>query len=141
MATDVAVRNVPPFIRWTMIVTAIALGAGYLFGPDQFSSAPGLVYAKSLMPIQAWGAVFMLAGMLMIPTRLTGHSLAVVAWGTWGASIWVAYFHGLGTAWGGFVWPVTFVAFNGYEVFRWGQKRVERLRARPWRRAPSSGTR
>lgn len=128
MATDVTVRNIPPFIRWVMITTALAIGAGYLFGPDSLSSNTSFTYAKSLMPIEFWGALFMIAGILMIITRLVGHGLGVIFWGTWSFALMVAYADGLGTSWGGLMYPIGFAATNGYEVFRWGQKRALRFR-------------
>jgi hypothetical protein len=130
VVTDVAVRNVPPFIKWMMVVTALTIGIGYLVSPDSASNAPVLTYAQTLFPVQVWGALFMTSGILIVSTRLIGHGLAIVLWGTWGASIWIAYAAGLGTAWDDVVWPMTFVALNGYEVFRWGQKQLADFRRR-----------
>jgi hypothetical protein len=139
MASDVATRDVPRFIRWSMITTAAGLGAGYAFGPAAWSSSPSFVLLKSIswFPIQAWGFSFLCAAILMAATRLAGYALAVVLWSTWGLCLWATALNGQLAGAGGLVWPFFFVAIAGYEVYRWGQKQLVRARNGPTRSAGS----
>lgn len=130
MPSHAADRDAPPFIRWTLITFAIALGCVYAFGPDVWSSSRSLTVLKSIswFPIRAWGFVFIFAGMLMLVTKLWGHALAMIVWGTWWMGLVATAFTGDLTGGGGLVWPLLFLAINGYEVYRWGQKRMLKVR-------------
>lgn len=130
MPSQAASRDVPRFVKWAMIICALAIGAGYAFGPQSWYSASTFDVLRSVtwFPISAWGWVFMTAGFLMISTRMFGHALAMVAWSTWGMGVLAATLDGHITTWGSAVWPFFFVAMNAYEVFRWGQKQLGMVR-------------
>ena len=131
MPSQAARRTFPPFIRVSLIVTAIILGAGYALGPDSWHSSSDFVVLESIswFPIRAWGFCFMFAGLLMTVTRLWGYGLAVVLWTTWGLGLLVTALTDQLSGWGSAVWPFFFAAVCGYEVYRWGQHERVRLRA------------
>jgi hypothetical protein len=131
MPSQAAQRTFPPFVRWALIVTAVVIGAGYALGPDSWHSSSSFDVLKSIswFPIRAWGFCFMFAGVLMSATKLAGYALAVVLWSTWGMGLLITAFDGNLQAWGGAIWPFFFAAVCGYEVYRWGQYELVRLRA------------
>jgi hypothetical protein len=132
MASDAVVRTFPPFIRWSLISTTVVVGAGYAFGPPSFSSATSFDALKSIpwLPFPFWGFAFMFCGIMMASTRLVGYGLGVMIWGVWGSALLLAALDGKLSGWGGLIHPFFMVAICGYEVFRWGQLRLARARAR-----------
>jgi hypothetical protein len=129
MTSSAAVRDVPRFIKWAMIVCAFWLGGGYAFGPPDQYASPTFDLLKSVMPIPVWGAIFLFVGMVMIVTRWIGNALAVVAWGTWGLVLFLYAMEHHMAGWGGVGWSGFFVASNAYEVYRGGQVLLLKLRA------------
>lgn len=128
----VHVRDVPVFVRGSLIITAMMIGAGYAFGPDSLYSSTSFDVLKSVswFPIKAWGICFLFAGVLMGTTNLVGYAFTVMLWGTWGMGLLLAAFEGKLAGWGGAIYPFFFAAIAGYEVYRWGQKHLMQVRAR-----------
>jgi hypothetical protein len=129
--TDAAVRTFPTFIRWTLIIAAVSLGAGYAIGPEVWYSSPSFTVLKGIgwFPVPAWGLLFMVCGFLMGFTKLAGYALGVITWGTWWLALVIAAFEGHLAGWGGCIYPGFMVAICGYEVFRWGQRNLIKIRA------------
>lgn len=124
MASQAGTREVPPFVRASLIGFNVTIGLIYLLGPPEWSSSTSLNVAKSLFHISTWGSGFIVAGMLILSTRLWGYALAMFAWLCWWLCLVESAIEGQLTGGGGLVWPLFYLAINGYEVFRWGKRRT-----------------
>lgn len=124
-------RHLSPLMFWIRLALALdglGSGAGYLFGPGTWSSSPALAQVRALgVPIRVWGAVFMVAGLLvLLPNnyRAWGYGLGVGVYAFWGACV-AASAHGrLFTAWGGMVHLFTLAGIHGaamLTVVSWGR--------------------
>lgn len=89
--------------RWVLAAHAVVLGAGYLLGPDAWSSGGSFAFIRELgVPVRVWGACFVAAGLLLAVRRRTlGHSLAMAASVFWGLGLMITIFTGETTGWGG----------------------------------------
>ena len=87
-------------------VHAIVWGAGYLFGPDSWSSSTSFAVIK-LMPVSlhVWGAVMIAIGLLLLVRRpaCTVHGVAAVLWFVWAVGLLLALPYGTLAAWGGWL--------------------------------------
>lgn len=121
--------EMPTVIKWLSTVLALALGAGYAFGPDSVSSAPIFEFAKALMPIQLWGIVFMGCGFLLASTRFLGYAACGTTWLLWEIFLVLGAANGNLQSWGSVIWPVFFVGINFMHIIQWGQTRKALVRS------------
>jgi hypothetical protein len=64
-----------PWLQRTRVATAfvfLTMGAGYAFGSPLWRSSPSFAVVKMVMPMQAWGAVFIVIGLVQ-STALLRH--------------------------------------------------------------------
>lgn len=60
----------------TYVITFAWFGITYLFGPKSvLVSSPALAFADDVMPLRAWGAVFLACSLLMLTAMLAGTRL------------------------------------------------------------------
>ncbi|MGW4487845.1 hypothetical protein ACWEOE_28855 [Amycolatopsis sp. NPDC004368] len=112
---------------WLLAVHSIVLGAGYLLGPDSWSSGGSFAFIRGLgVPIRVWGAAFLLAGLLLAVRRLTvGHSLAAFASVFWGLGLVVTIVTGEATGWGGPVHTLLLIApVHGFALWQRSRARL-----------------
>lgn len=97
--------------RRFLALHATTVGAGYLLGPDSWSSGGTFAVIRDLgIPIRVWGAAFVAAGLLLfLRHRTVGHVTALAAFTFWGAGLAVTLFTGQATGYGGPV-HVAFIA-------------------------------
>lgn len=77
-------------------VHALAVGLGYALGPPLWYSGGTFSVIRSLgLPVPAWGAVIMFAGVLLLARRHTaGHAIALIAFLFWGLALAATAFTG-----------------------------------------------
>ena len=94
------------------------LGINYLATPPaRLKASPALAYAASIMPLPAWGALFLAAAVLMAAALVTGARtlyrfallLCALAMGVWTVLNIAAVFATKATP-GGWLWPFLVVA-------------------------------
>ncbi|MEV8439192.1 hypothetical protein AB0425_17595 [Actinosynnema sp. NPDC051121] len=122
-----------PVIRRILAIHAIALGAGYLAGPVQWYSGSTFTVVRSLgVPIPLWGAVFVLAGVLLAVGRPTaGHALALAAFAFWGGALAASIPQGQLSAWGSPVHNLLVAApLHALGLWQRRQSRVDRRAGR-----------
>jgi len=89
--------------RKGLAVHAVLWGAGYAFGPAQWSSSPTFdVILKAHVPIRGWGAAGVLLGLALLVRRwsCTVHGIAAVLWLVWTIGLLLALPYGSLVAWG-----------------------------------------
>lgn len=116
------------YIRWSCGLTAIALGAGYFFGPASFYSSDIFFYVKATgIPVPIWGLVFIIAGLIIIVHKgLVGYALAMVSILIWTTCLWLTVTNGKAVSWGSLIFPLFYVSIIGYIVREKG-KRITKL--------------
>lgn len=123
----------PAIVRWLSAILAVSLGAGYAFGPSAIGNAEVFKYARELMPVSAWGFLFIVCGSLLIIPRsqkIVGHATCAILWTLWAIFLLLGSVDAGGglAAWGAFIWPSYFAAINYMHVWLWGRHRGQRLR-------------
>lgn len=107
----------------TYIAFFAIIGYGYTFGPrNTLAATPALAFADRLMPLQAWGTVFLTCSLLMA-AALTLHRRTLYRWAlrmcgismaVWAIVILSATLHGdasaVAWAWAAFVTAACFAS-------------------------------
>lgn len=107
--------------RWMLLpfwVLALAMGLGYLLGGPERTAAPAFGAAKAIMPIQAWGVMFLLGalaiGVNSLINRRRGVARALLLGGAiylwWGVLFGIAAVNDPRASLNGF-WVYAFIAF------------------------------
>ncbi|GAA1281593.1 hypothetical protein [Saccharothrix xinjiangensis] len=116
-------------VRIVLGLHAIVLGAGYAMGPSQWYSAGTFTVVRSLgAPIPLWGAVFILAGALLLALRRSaiGHVVALMAFVFWGLALAASLPAGQLSGWGSLVHNLVLAApLHALGVWRRAQARVD----------------
>ncbi|MFD5089312.1 hypothetical protein ACFWMR_01830 [Amycolatopsis thailandensis] len=122
----VSVRIPPGFLA----AHAVILGTGYLLGPDSWSSGGTFTVVRDLgIPIRIWGAVFLLAGLLLLIQRRTfGHILALGSFTFWGAGLAATLFTGQATGYGGPAHVLLLALVHGLALWQRSQARLDQHR-------------
>jgi hypothetical protein len=64
----------------TYVITFAALGLSYMFGPNHIAAAsPALAFADHMMPLEAWGSLFLGCSTLMA-IALATHRRTLYRW-------------------------------------------------------------
>jgi hypothetical protein len=89
-------------LRWMLILVALWTGAGYVLGPERFSSSPSLAVVKALGPsIEVWGVVYIGIAVLCITAPRTGHIVGVVLYTWWAVCVTATLFTQDAASWAG----------------------------------------
>lgn len=83
-------------VRRLRIATALVwltMGFGHLFGPAVWRSSPSYHVIASILPLRAWGGVFVAIGMLQLASLISemGHRIGLVL-GAGVAAMWATSF-------------------------------------------------
>lgn len=69
-----------------MGATALFVGFGYAFGPEDWYQAPSLeLVRRFIVPVPVWGVLMMVSGLLILTKKWAdvGHFIAVILWSFW----------------------------------------------------------
>lgn len=106
----------PQLMGWT----AIYVGVGYAFGPEQWYQAPSLeLVRRFVVPVPVWGVLMIVAGGLILSRKWApvGHFIAMMLWVFWFCCIaTVALFSLVSTftAWLGWGYMTGLPQINGW---------------------------
>jgi hypothetical protein len=103
---------------WFFPVLTIWLGLAYTFGPSERLQSPAFTVAKEIMPMKAWGVLFLVGGLFKLSCILFSWDrwfmyamcigMGIYTW--WAFMFGVSFFLDENTSPGSVAWPLFVVA-------------------------------